>query len=81
MDAIYEACGQAVIAVPNSEQPAEPQWAIEVLNKISGRTEIVVKPNEASARRSYLDAQRRGTEGAALLRREVGPWIEVEVDR
>lgn len=59
----------------------EIEWAIEVFQKTTGRTEIIHKASEESARRSFLDAQRRGVEGLALLNREVGPWRDVEVDQ
>lgn len=53
------------------------EWAVQITSRLTGRSEIVTKPNEASARRAWWDEAGRSDQNAALKQRRVGPWTEV----
>lgn len=50
------------------------EWAVQVTSRLTGRSEIVPKPNEASARRAVWDAHARSDQDARVMTREVTAW-------
>lgn len=56
------------------QQRTTTEWAVQATSRLTGRSEIVPKPNEASARRAVWDAHARSDQDARVMTREVTSW-------